>query len=82
MTTTIQPLWKKITAVVLLVLGLIGLLTGRTELGFIAFHVIIFLACLDWAKKYRASGKQSKFFSVMSIVLGILIVINLFYTLF
>ncbi|WP_066051249.1 hypothetical protein [Robertmurraya korlensis] len=82
MTTTTQPLWKKITAVVLLVLGLLGLFTGRTELGLIAFQVIIFIACLDWAMKYRVSGKQSKFFSVMSIMLGILIVINLIYTLF
>ncbi|MFE8699782.1 hypothetical protein ACFYKX_03995 [Cytobacillus sp. FJAT-54145] len=82
MTTASQPLWKKITAVALLVLGLIGLFKGRTELGLIAFKVIILIACLDWAMKYRASGKQSKFFLVMSIVLGILIFINLINTLF
>jgi hypothetical protein len=79
---TSSTLWKKITAVFLLVLGFLAFFTGRTELGFIAFQVIVFIACLDWAIKYKASGKHSKFFTGMSIVLGILLIVNVIFTLF
>jgi hypothetical protein len=79
---TISPLWKKIIAVFLLILGFLAVLTGRTGLGVIAFQAITFIACLDWAIKYKASGTHSKFFFLMSIVLGIKLIVNVYFTLF
>jgi hypothetical protein len=79
---TISPLWKKITAMFLFILGLLAVLTGRTGLGVIAFQTITFVACLDWAIKYKASGTRSKFFSLMSIVLGIQLIVNVYFTFF